>query len=116
MGPTASVNGRLIDAVSGKPIADRRVQASIRIELPNRVFQSRWTVSSTTDPEGRFTLHGLAVGWKIELRMSDTLASGQTIIRPIATAGVIPQKEGLVELGDLKVKTRSVASAASKRP
>jgi len=113
IGPTASVHGRLIAESSDKPVANRQIDFGVRVTYPNRSFSSLFSGSNRTDSHGEFTLTGLTVGWKFDLFVS--LEKGSVLIRD----NVLPQKGGLVEIGDLKMSLpvpRSSGLVAAKVP
>ncbi len=67
LSPTATVRGRIVDDVTGQPIAKRRVGSWWYYEPGSARSDS---VSVTTDEDGRFTLTGLVPGQRYGLRVA----------------------------------------------
>jgi beta-lactamase regulating signal transducer with metallopeptidase domain len=69
VGPLTSAQGRLIAKSDGQPLAHRRIEYAIRIELPNGRLMHRFGGETRTDASGRFILEGLMVGAKYHLNL-----------------------------------------------
>ncbi len=103
----ASAKGRLIDAESGQPLADRNIGYGIRIYDNGRFgpFRDSFGGSVKTDAEGRFSLRGLVVGQEYSLSVPLHKETDPESQHRWQTVGTVTAKAAeTVDLGDVLLK------------
>ena len=113
VGPTASVHGRLLDELTGKPAIGREVVFGAK--PANAGSTPRWYIfgRTETDARGEFRLNGIAPGWNYELHAQTRLDVGSRMA--LATAGHFHSEQPVpIEFGTVRLLTHNVTPPGKK--
>ncbi len=101
--PVGAAKGRLIDAATGRTMADREMRCwvSYHYEKPANMGSSYLAASARTDAEGRFEIPGLTPGLEYEFSAADPTEKHR-----YDTIGKMTVKSGqTLDLGDVKFRS-----------
>jgi thiol-disulfide isomerase/thioredoxin len=113
VGPTASVHGRLLDELTGKPAIGREVGYGVKVT--NGIQTLSWYIfgRTETDARGEFLLNGIVPGWSYELHAQTRLDAGRRMA--LATAGHFrPDNAAPIEFGTVRLVTLNVTPPGKK--
>lgn len=103
LGPTATLQGTLIDDETGLPATDREIGASIQVGPKNGPWMSAFQHDDVTDENGRFEIIGLVPGREYEVRVvmerdSDGQARSWRVV-----GSQKPESAGLNDIGEVRL-------------
>lgn len=103
LGPTATLQGTLIDDETGLPAADRVIGASIQVGPENGPWMSAFRHDDVTDENGRFEIVGLVPGreYQLDIVMERDVDGQARSWRNVGKQS--PKSAGMHDIGEVKL-------------